>query len=158
MSKVFYLVIVSFTAITLTKTFAKYKEITLQDESFRLKTELNQSQNTFRKFSSFENKFKYLKDKSAKLDRSVETNDKLYYLTHSDNFEEALFLIDYLGERFVDIKNLQVKRAELGVSDRIDPSEIVDIDFYLHRLDQNLSIVERDLQRLGTDRYEVSQR
>lgn len=79
-------------------------------------------------------RFDSLRHKSLLLDSSVDTNEKLRYLTHSDNFEEALFLIDYLQERF----------NEFGPQNDNEAS-LVDIEFYLERLAANLDVVEKEL-------------
>tara|TARA_B100000212_G_C27135232_1_gene430893 strand:+ start:204 stop:614 length:411 start_codon:yes stop_codon:yes gene_type:complete len=79
-------------------------------------------------------RFDSLRHKSLLLDGSVDTNEKLRYLTHSDNFEEALFLIEYLQGRF----------NEFGPHNDNEAS-MVDIEFYLERLAANLDVVEKEL-------------
>lgn len=145
MSKLLYFVFLGLTMVAVTKTFGKYQNLAYleaQDSQTAVSPALEDQIDFFTK------KYDYLKHKSIELDKSVETNEKLYYLTHSDNFEEALFLIDYLGDRFSEL--------EISSSEQIEVA-VADIGFYLQRLDENLSVVESDLKQLSSP-YQVSQR
>lgn len=146
MSRLFYLIFFTFTLVAITNSFAKYQNIPL----FAEPTDRGQiDEKLENKIISLTDKFDFLRQKSVLLDNSVDTNGKLRYLTHSDNFEEALFLIDYLLERFEELDLSNVAYKEVAVSD---------ISFYIKRLEENLEIVERDLRRLSINSYEVSQK
>lgn len=133
MSRFLGVFIAALAAIAAAKSFGKYRNIVLTAGPgaavFAPRPENG-------KLRDFIEKYGKLKLKTARLDRSVETNEKLRYLVHSDNFEEALFLIDYLGERFM--RDLPSKSA----------AELDDLRFYLKRLDQNLAVVESALKRI----------
>lgn len=135
MSKLFVFFLTGVAAAALGKTFVKYQEVALLGAQEK-KTE---NRETYRsRMEIFKEKYATLKQKSNLLDRSVETNEKLEYLTRSDDFEEALFLIDYLGERFSEKASMPFGETALE-----------DIDFYLQRLEDNLMIVERALAGMG---------
>lgn len=146
MSRLLYFVFFGFALAAITNTFAKYQEIPLFAAA---QAQESPDQKLEAKVNELEDKFDYLKQKSIILDQSVDTNEKLRYLTHSDNFEEALFLIDYLTDRFneLDLSNIAYKDVA-----------VADIGFYMDRLEENLEVVESDLRRLSVGRYRVSKK
>lgn len=123
-------------------SFARYGSMRAVEESGRAP---DVSEHIEEKLEFFKEKFDFLRHKSIVLDKSVETNRKLFYLTHSDDFEEALFLIDYLTERFEAMNN----------GHEANEVTVADIGFYLQRLEENLVIVERDLKSM--DELKVAQ-
>lgn len=131
MSRLFVFFLTGIAAAALGKTFVKYQEVAM----LSAQEEKSEKRETYRsRMEVFKAKYVSLKRKSGLLDRSVETNEKLEYLTRSDDFEEALFLIDYLGERFSEKASMPFGETALE-----------DMDFYLQRLEDNLIIVERAL-------------
>lgn len=120
-------------------SFARYGAMNGLENSGR---QPNVSEQIEERLDFFKEKFDFLRHKSIVLDKSVETNRKLRYLTQSDDFEEALFLIDYIGERFVSLQN----------GHEANDVTVADIGFYLQRLEENLAIVERDLNSMGPAR------
>lgn len=134
MSKFFVFFLTGVAAAALGKTFVKYQKVAL----LSAQEEKTEKRETYRsRMQVFKDKYASLKHKSEILDRSVETNEKLEYLTRSDDFEEALFLIDYLGERFNE-------KAPMPFGE----TALEDMEFYLQRLEDNLLIVERALAGL----------
>tara|TARA_Y100000780_G_scaffold232596_1_gene269032 strand:+ start:178552 stop:178944 length:393 start_codon:yes stop_codon:yes gene_type:complete len=117
-------------AFAIANSGIKYERLSSVEESRIQK----QEESSVELSTLLERKFDSLRHKSLLLDSSVDTNEKLRYLTHSDNFEEALFLIDYLQDRFKEIEGNEE-----------DGALIADIEFYLNRLEQNLDVVEKDL-------------
>ena len=145
MLRLLYFVFFAFTLVAITNSFAKYQNIPL----FAQEQEEDFDEAISRKVQRLTDKFDFLRQKSVVLDQSVDTNQKLYYLTHSDNFEEALFLIDYLTDRFSELDLSNLSRQEVAVAD---------IEFYIERLEENLEVVQNDLKRLSRLGYRVSKK
>lgn len=146
MTRIIYLLFLVLISVAITKTFVKYQDL-LNSGDAQISNALEER--VEEKILYLKEKFAYLHKKSELLDKSVETNEKLLYLTQSDNFEEALFLIDYLSERFEELFLTEGEEQEVAAAD---------VAFYLQRLDENLALVEADLNKIGGSPFKVSQR
>ncbi|MCO4756223.1 MAG: hypothetical protein KC478_17200 [Bacteriovoracaceae bacterium] len=138
MFKLFYLGFFGLMAFAIANTSAKFQHLNKLDH----RQEQVEGVGDKHRVEVLKNKFDLLRHKSLLLDNSVDTNDKLRYLTHSDNFEEALFLIEYLHDRFDELDLADSERREIAFED---------IEFYIERLEQNLDVVQRELKSFTND-------
>lgn len=145
MAKVIHLLFLGFIVIAVANSFSLSRKLNLEQKG----RAPGMDERTSKHITFLKDKFQFLKKKSEILDKNVETNDKLLYVTRSDNFEEALFLIDYLNDRLLEFEDTNTESRDVVLTD---------IGFYLKRLEDNLAIVERDLIVLDSKGKRVSKR